>query len=217
MVPKNNHNRIDVLYIDCINKESLLEKISAELDKLEKNKINNAPWRSFPYKPEVWFSIAYNDCIFIKYYVKENAIRARYNQTNDPVYKDSCVKFFISFNGERQYYNMEFNCVGTCLMSYRTNREDKNMLSERDISKIKRLSFIKSSSNGNAEWELTILIPLEAFVYHKLHSLKNQTCRANFYKCGDDLPQPHYLAWNNIESPAPDFHLPGFFGEIHFI
>ena len=208
-------NRIEVPHIDRINKESPPEKISAELDKLTKYPIDNAPWPVFPYKPKVHFAIAYNDCIFIKYYVIEKAIRAVYTKTNDPVYKDSCVEFFVSFNGEREYYNMEFNCIGTCLMSYRANREDKQMLSERDISKIKRMSNIISSDEGNAAWELTLMIPPEAFVHHNLQSLKGMTCRANFYKCGDDLPEPHYLAWNNIESGKPNFHLPEFFGEIH--
>ena len=211
-------NQIDVPCIDSIDKASSLEKISAELDKVKKYPIDNAPWPDFKYKPEVSFAIAYNDCIFLKYFVREKYIRALYSKTNDPVYLDSCVEFFISFNNEPEYYNMEFNCIGTCLVGFRTGRKDKQMLSEKNIDAIKRLAVIKRSydENANESWELTIMIPLEAFAFHELNSLKDQTCRANFYKCGDELPKPHYLSWNNIESPAPDFHLPGFFGKIHY-
>jgi hypothetical protein len=56
----------------------------------------------------------------------------------------------------------------------------------------------------------------EAFEFHQLKSLKNIKCKANFYKCGDELSQPHYLSWNNIKSGKPNFHLPEFFGEINF-
>jgi hypothetical protein len=46
--------------------------------------------------------------------------------------------------------------------------------------------------------------------------LKGKTCRANFYKCGDDLPEPHFLSWNNIIADKPDFHLPQYFGTLTF-
>lgn len=70
---------------------------------------------------------------------------------------------------------------------------------------------------ADVDWKLTIMIPLEAFAYHDLHSLKDKTCMANFYKCGDELHESHYLAWNNITSTVPNFHLPQFFVEIHFV
>ena len=47
-------------------------------------------------------------------------------------------------------------------------------------------------------------------------SLKGKTLRANFYKCGDKLQQMHFLSWNPIDVPKPDFHRPDFFGEVTF-
>ena len=40
------------------------------------------------------------------------------------------------------------------------------------------------------------------------------TLRANVYKCGDDLPVPHFISWSPIHTPEPSFHQPTFFGEI---
>ena len=40
--------------------------------------------------------------------------------------------------------------------------------------------------------------------------------RANFYKCADRTAHPHFLAWNRVDAPAPDFHRPDFFGELIF-
>ena len=42
------------------------------------------------------------------------------------------------------------------------------------------------------------------------------TLKANVYKCGDKTEHPHYLAWNRVEAPAPDFHRPECFGEMIF-
>ncbi|MHB1455061.1 MAG: carbohydrate-binding family 9-like protein [Saccharofermentanales bacterium] len=36
----------------------------------------------------------------------------------------------------------------------------------------------------------------------------------NFYKCGDKTDCPHYGCWNPILLPAPDFHVPAFFGDF---
>jgi hypothetical protein len=37
---------------------------------------------------------------------------------------------------------------------------------------------------------------------------------ANFYKCGDETPEPHFLSWNPIDLPKPNFHVPQFFGQL---
>ena len=82
---------------------------------------------------------------------------------------------------------------------------------------IKYLSAIDSSpSGGNIHWELLLIIPVDIFIYHELDSLRSKFCRANFYKCGDKLPEPHFISWSAIHSPEPDFHLPDFFGELYF-
>jgi hypothetical protein len=41
-----------------------------------------------------------------------------------------------------------------------------------------------------------------------------ETIRANFYKCGDLTAHPHFLSWNPIDLPKPDFHRPEFFGTL---
>ena len=36
----------------------------------------------------------------------------------------------------------------------------------------------------------------------------------NFYKCGDETPHPHYLAWSALSSDHPDFHRRQDFGQL---
>lgn len=69
---------------------------------------------------------------------------------------------------------------------------------------------------GNFDWTMTVVIPVSCFFQHQIKTIKGKTCRANFYKCGDGLTKPHYLSWNNIETPKPDFHTPQYFGEFVF-
>lgn len=38
----------------------------------------------------------------------------------------------------------------------------------------------------------------------------------NFCKCADETAYPHYLTWNPIDLPQPNYHCPEFFGEIRF-
>lgn len=177
-------------------------------------------WPSHDEKPVVKFAIAYNkDCIFLKYYVTEKSIQAKYRRINDPVYKDSCVEFFISFRGEKEYYNLEFNCLGTGCVGFGANRDDRKLLPYETVSKIRHKAALKVSNYNNPmkSWELTLAIPAGVFSEHSLTNFEGEISRANFYKCGDELPHPHYLSWNSITAPEPNFHLPEFFGEMEFM
>lgn len=209
---------LSVPYIH-VNDVKAVNEISAKLDHVHQELIHSTPWAAYPYKPEVAFAIAHGDSgIFLKFYVEEKYVRAVYSEPNDPVYKDSCVEFFVSFGEEREYYNFEFNCAGTCLLSFGKERTNREMTSAELIRSIAFHSSIKSatSKDANIGWELTVAIPFAAFQYHHILSMKGKKCRANFYKCGDELPEPHFLAWNTIQTEEPDFHRPEFFGTVEF-
>jgi hypothetical protein len=197
-----------------------IEQVSLALDQKEKLPINITPWPDFNYLPNVAFAIAHDgDKIFLKYYVEENTVIAVHRKTNGPVYKDSCVEFFIAFDDEKDYYNIEFNCAGSCHVGYGSNRENRRLVPPHLIRKIKYQASFKSIEILQAhiiKWELIVIIPISIFYYRKLATLKNQLCRVNFYKCGDELPQPHYVCWNNIFSAAPNFHLSEFFRSACF-
>lgn len=182
------------------------------------NPVDHISWEGYPYKPEVTFKIAYSDqAIVLKFEVNERYLRINTFQTNGRVWEDSCVEFFISFQNSF-YYNLEFNAIGIGLMGYgSSDRSLRTRLPDHIIEKIKSFSTIKSSiDKEGVDWDLTLYIPLEVFKHEKFQSLKGLNCSANFYKCGDLLPQPHYLSWSPIASSEPNFHLSEFFGNIRF-
>jgi len=212
--------RLAIPYLNDANANSGMEEISLTLDKLEHHGIQELPWQEFLYKPEVSFSIAHTvDIILLNYFVREKTIRAVHHQDNSPVHEDSCVEFFIALADNEEYYNLEFNCAGTCFFGFGKNGSQRKLISSDTIRKIRRLATIRSIINGTTScicWELAAVIPVGALVYHKLTSLKNMNCRVNFYKCGDKLPEPHFLSWQDMRTSTPDFHLTRFFGDAHF-
>ena len=217
-------NTLSISSLPGVTKTTPIGIIPSLLDKQNKHLINIEPWPSFPdYAdlPKVTFSIAHSgDSIFIKYDVTEHEVLARYKQINDPVYKDSCVEFFIIFDNDKSYYNIEFNRLGTCLGRFGSERENRTSLPVDLLEKIKydrTLHQIKEGNDTAINWTLTVAIPIEVFCYHQFNSIQHKKSRVNFFKCGDDLSQPHYLAWNNIIADEPDFHLPQFFGKAEFI
>jgi hypothetical protein len=192
-----------------------INNVSIALDKLEKHVLNFTPWPSYPYKPDVNFAIAHNNnFIFLKYYVTEKSIRAAAGNINGNVWEDACVEFFVSFD-DKGYYNIEFNCIGTGLIGFGKEKPTRQRLEEETIRQIKYQSVI-GNEEDKIHWELTLVIPVVVFTHHQLPSLSGTQCLANFYKCGDALPQPHFIAWSNIEAPQPNFHLPEFFGTLAF-
>lgn len=209
-----------VPYLTGFGKHSKIQEIAESIKNSQRYHINIAPWESYHFMPEVEFSISHSyDSIFLQYTVHEKEIKAIYTKINDPVYKDSCVEFFVSPAGNEYYYNFEFNCLGTCLASFGKDRNERQMLPESVIGQIRSMTTFYKQDNLNQDylWELTVALPVEVLCFSKRTILKAQSFRANFYKCGDDLSQPHYLVWNPIESNEPDFHLPEFFGEIEFL
>ncbi len=192
---------------------------NTEIDLGAKHRIDNLLWSETGYKPDVSFSMGYtDDSIFLKYFVAEQYVKAEYQRINDPVYKDSCVEFFIGFGDNGSYYNFEFNNIGTALVGYGAGKQNRTDLKVADIARIKTWYSIPKAANNsdNTKWELLIQIPFDVFVYEHITSLTGQAARANFYKCGDDLPVPHFMSWSNINHPEPNFHLPQFFGKIIF-
>jgi len=212
---------LNVPSIKGLNELSSIHELETELDTIPDQLIDIVPWKEYSYKPTVRFKIAhFNNGIIIKFSVTEKEFRVTYQKSNEAVYKDSCVEFFFSIGEEMEYYNFEFNAIGTCLAAFGIDRQNREYLSNDILKEIKTHSRIETSFNDSLKainWELTAILPLSVFSFHQLTGFKGLKGAANFYKCGDDLNDPHYLVWNPIFSDKPDFHLRKYFGNIYFI
>lgn len=184
------------------------------------NAIDTINWPGYPAKPEVSFRIGHSgDTIWLKFDVREKYIRAQTTTTNGPVHLDSCVEFFLSFDGSN-YYNFEFNCIGTRHVGYGNGRHNRHHLPTGIAETIRTASSLGTSPFDNREgdfsWEMVVGIPLNCLIFQEKITLEGRRAHANFYKCGDETPEPHFVTWNPVKTDQPDYHRPEFFGSVTF-
>ena len=211
------------LFVKKINAKKSVSFAEAE-SLLEKQTITNPVqvlnWEEFSYQPKVYFRIGHiSNEIWLKYYVEEKHIRAVETRTNGEVYKDSCVEFFISPDGEN-YYNFEFSCIGTIHLAFGSGRGNRKFVEPATVEKIEIKSTLGNkpfeAKSGHYEWEMMIRIPIESFAYSNLESFNELKAAANFYKCGDETAVPLFVTWKPVKTASPDYHRPEFFGKVSF-
>lgn len=178
---------------------------------------------SFPYAPQVEFRIAYSESeIYLQYNVKESAIRALYDKDEGSrPFEDSCVEFFMIPGADDEiYYNLELNCIGFGTFDGGAGRRDRKRFGQDVMEKIRRESTLSpkqiEASQGEFQWSITIAIPISLYSLSDFPFLSGREVRANFYKCGDKTPTPHYLSWSPVGTERPNFHTPEYFGIIKF-
>lgn len=182
--------------------------------------VSTINWPSeFPYCPEVAVRMAWcPEGLVIHYRVNEQSVRALYGNDNDKVWTDSCVECFLRNSDSNTYYNIECNCVGTLLIGLRGDDCGRCHMTPDIMAKVKRWASLGREPFGErpeqTAWELALIIPTTVFAKYPIHLEQGATLRANFYKCGDDLPVPHFVSWNPIEVEKPSFHQPQYFGEL---
>ena len=166
--------------------------------------IDSLNWpTAFPYQPIAAFDIARsNDELVLHFFARGFSLRA----------EADCDA------GAETYQNFEFNCIGTCEAGRRRSRTEVEPLSAEEYASIRRYTQLPrrrfSEQDGIHAWELTVAIPFRLMGLDAAEL--PDSLRANFYKCADGTRFPHYLSWNPIDLPEPNFHCPQFFGEIIF-
>lgn len=195
-------------------------KKSMKVDKHIKTfSLEKASWADkYPYKPEVSVSLAHDsDYIFCEFEVDESISRAQALDMGR-VWEDSCVELFISpFPEDGIYYNFECNCIGSLLLCAGKGRHERLPAPEDVLSKVHRFSSLPRETfecKSVGPWKVALMIPKSAFFLHEIKSFDGLSMKANFYKCGDLLPSPHFISYSVINTPEPDFHRPEFFIDL---
>lgn len=186
--------------------------VEKEIDfsRAEKAMISNYKWTE-GYAPEAYAQLI---CILdrgfaLRMTCKEVNPKAVYTNYNDPVYKDSCMEFFASFNPESdKYMNFEMNSNGAFLAAVRTERANKT-----PIDTLAPLPEVKEEKSEDG-WSVEVFFSNELIgaLFGKDSFKSGESFKGNFYKCGDETEIPHFGMWSPIENEKPDFHRPEFFG-----
>ena len=198
------------------------EHIEQEIEKIEALKIDNCNWPDqFPYSPKVECRLAHTgDYLIVKFDVEEQYTMAHVEQDNGEVWTDSCVETFIALD-DKGYYNFETTCIGRLLLAHRKEREVEVVHATQDVlNTILRYPSLPQETfderEGDNRWSLMLKIPATALFHHNIQSWDGVKARMNLFKCGDKLSHPHFLSWNPIQTPKPDFHRPEFFRDVEF-
>ncbi len=197
-----------------INKLDCTKKFYWE--KAEKTNISNYMWMDNGYSPKVVVQMCYDDeAMRIRFEVEESMPRSIYTVANEPVYKDSCVEFFVQPDPEndQRYLNFEMNSKGTLLLGLGEGRHER-IQPKRPGG----IGFDIKSKVQTDKWSVSYVIPFTWLtgIFRDFAPTPGHVMRCNFYKCGDDTELPHYGSWHIVTSETPDFHRPCDFGEIVF-
>ena len=142
------------------------------------------------------------------------------------------------------YFNLEMNCIGHGLLGMGEGRKNRRNAQPEVTKLIRRFSTLGDKAFGIREiekendvaankvkdgdvcvsaekqevyeWTMVIVLPIKLICEDGVKALKGKKVMGNVYKCGDAMPQAHYLTWNPIGTPKPDYHRPEYFGYLKF-
>ena len=197
--------------------ETVADKIKVINEAGAVAEIDQVNWKDlFPKKLPVTVRVAHDkQRLYLLYNIEGEQLRAVNTVDFGSVWEDSCVEFFVQHEGQTDYINFECNVLGALLSRKHVSRDKGVSQSDDVMASIKRhSSIIHRYEDGKqvSDWSMFLEIPKLAVGFAEGESLSGKRLRANFYKCGDETPEPHYLSWSPIGLEKPNFHVPQFFG-----
>jgi hypothetical protein len=166
--------------------------------------------------------------LYLRFRVDDQFVVARHTQFQDPVWRDSCVEFFVQPRPSGGYFNFEINCGGALLSNFiedpartadgfvKFTRLSPEQAAQIEISHSMPSSVVPEQA-GPVDWHIGCRIPLAVLAAYTgpLGPLPGQVWRGNFYKCADDSTHPHWGSWAPIGEEL-NFHQPGCFAPLKF-
>lgn len=178
------------------------------------HRLTNYHWESDPpYRPDTYckMGVVSEDLVATLKCYEENP-KAVYTMRDEPMYKDSCLEFFVApLEEKEEYVNVEMNSNGAFLCEFGKGKFDRVLVSTlTENSPI--VEAFKGEDLKGAFWGVTVKLT-EVFLreLYKTEKIDFTTVKANFYKCGDDCEIQHYLAFSPVTTLPPGFHNPECF------
>jgi hypothetical protein len=153
------------------------------------------------------------NALYVRLQTREENILRRFTGFLEDVYKDSCLEFFFCPEvGSDRYFNFEINPNGAMYVGFGGPRPDRCRLFRPDFGQLFQVNPFEAPGLWGVELQIPVSF-LQTFV-PDFQLCSGQIIPANFYKCGDETTLPHFMAWNKVDVPEPNFHLPEFFGQL---
>lgn len=170
---------------------------------------------NYPYAPKTEARLTYHadKGIVIRLTSYEKEPFTRYTKNYDPVYTDSCMECFFNLcpDKSKYYINFETNSNGAYIISYGEGRHERVHITPT-LGLTPDVKITKSAESWTAD--VVIGNDILKAVYGDFSIKRGHVFLGNFYKCGEDGDNPHFLSWNKLNPDKIDFHVPEYFGKF---
>lgn len=142
-----------------------LENIFATLPE---HAIDCCNWpKEFPYSPKATFKLFHDGKkLYIKFSVTENDIKAAVTEDQGRTWTDPCVEFFVSPEGNLDYYNFECTCTGKLLLAWHPADAQKESAGKEILDSVERTPSLGTEPfelrEGEHSWSVIEVIPVTA-------------------------------------------------------
>ena len=164
-----------------------------------------------------------SDGLHCRFEVKEADPYTTVFAQQDPmlmVCQDSAVELFLAFADSSDnasfaprlehclYLNIEINSAGCCYAKHGHSRKGRTAFTPAEIASLQ----IKAEQSGDA-WSVSLVVPRDFIARLAGYDAfaVGQTFALNLYKISETKEHEHYVAFNPVDVPTPNFHLPEFF------
>lgn len=171
-------------------------------------------WLNNGYTPAACFYWVYNQQALRLRLTAEVGAPTVYTLCDDgAVWEDHCMEFFFKpFDQDNAYLNLECNALGCMVIEKGAGREGRTRLTATVKPQLDVTTVVRPGKG----WEITYTIPfklLEELYGRPMIPQKGTAFNFNMYICGEKTPKMHFGTCFPINTPAPDFHRPEFFGK----
>ena len=165
-----------------------------------------------------------DEALLVKFWVTEQTAKAEHPQEGlmPPVWTDSCCELFLAHKYLRNgvYMNFETSAAGVSLAHIGV-KGDRGHIADATPGAIVTVPSLGKKpfgprNMGGREWSLAISIPKAVLQIPLGVGICDVGLCGNAYKCGDDLPVPHWVTLFPIDTDPPDFHRPDGFQPFIF-
>lgn len=137
------------------------------------------------------------------------------------VCQDSAVELFLAFADTKEqanaqdfkpyiekclYLNIEINAAGICYAKHGHSRKNRVAFTSEQIQSLGISAQIEA-----AKWQVHFTVPRQLITSLCGYDAFAHVFALNLYKISETPEHEHYVAFNPIAEPKPNFHLPQYF------
>lgn len=160
-----------------------------------------------------------DEALYVSFVAQDRHIWATYTNRDDPVSRDDAVEVFIAPDPSQvfNYYNFEFNAIGTILDRSPLDGRSSNWNADGVAVAVTIDGTLNDDDDTDIGWTTEIAIPFSSFEGYavNLPPVPGDEWRLNLYRIGGRT-NPQFSVWSATLTDRPQYHVPSRFGLVRF-